>query len=467
MVTNRPASSRMLICGTALVLAFASSQAVSSGFALMEQSVSSMGTAHAGAGSNGEDASTAFFNPALMSRLDGKQISVGIHYVMPDAKFSGKASYNPNHPAFSPLGNPALNDYPITAGGDNDANAGENAFVPHFTYVQRLSDRVNVGLTVNTPFGLNTKYGSQWVGRYSAIDSKIQTVNINPMLSFRVDDHTTFGVGISAMYGSLKLTNAVDVGLNAALAEQADPCPGGWNPGTPGCDAIAKVDVNDWGYGMNFGILLEPSDSTRFGIAYRSKVDLDLDGTLSSNNPLAVPSTSSKVRATLPDSLLLSAYHDLNPQWAVMADVMWTKWSSIDSLVARLGDGTTNTIPLKWEDTTRVAIGATYRQSDSLILRGGLAYDQSPVPDAQYRPAALPDEDRTWLTLGAGFTPSKQLSFDVAYAHLFVNNAGIHSTDAYNSQVQAQTGSTQGLHALDGSYKSSIDILSAQANWKF
>lgn len=465
MATNRTASLRMLTCGIAFVLALASSQALPSGFALIEQSVSSMGTAYAGAGSNGEDASTVFFNPALMERLDGRQLSVGLHLVMPDTRFSGSAAYNPSHPAFNPPSPAAgLNGVPIQPGPDSDTNAGENAVVPHFTYVQRLSDRLNVGLTVNTPFGLKTKYGSGWIGRYSAIESEITTVNINPVLSFKVDEHTSVGIGISAMYANLKLTNAIDVGLNAALAEQPDPCPGGWNPGTSSCDAITKVDVNDWGFGMNFGVLLEPSDSTRFGIAYRSKVDLDLDGTLSSNNPLAVPSTSSKVRASLPDSILLSAYHELNPQWAVMADVMWTKWSSIDSLVARLGNGTTNTIPLKWEDSTRVALGASFKQSDSLILRGGIAYDQTPVPDAQYRPAALPDEDRKWITLGAGFKPSKQLSFDVAYAHLFVKKTSINSTDAYSSLAAPVT---EGFHRLTGSYDSSIDILSAQASWKF
>jgi long-chain fatty acid transport protein len=470
MATKRPASLRMLSCGIATVLACASAQAVASGFALMEQSVSSMGTAHAGAGSNGEDASTVFFNPALMSRLDGNQLSVGVHYVMPDAKFSGSAAYNPSHPAFNaPSPAAGLNGVPITPGADNDSNGGENGVVPHFTYVHSLNDRLKVGLTVNTPFGLNTKYGSQWVGRYSAIDSQITAVNINPVLSFKVDDHTSIGFGISAVYGSLKLTNAVDLGLNAALqsGQTQDNCQvntPNWCPGTSTYDAIVKNDVTDWAYGWNFGVLLEPSAHTRLGLAYRSGIDLQLDGNLSSNVPSAIPSTSSKVKASLPDSILLSAYHDLNSQWAVMADVMWTRWSTIDALVARLGNGTTNTIPLKWEDTTRVALGASYRQSDRLVLRGGIAYDQTPVPDAQYRPAALPDEDRKWLSLGAGYQATKQLSFDVAYAHLFVKNTSINSTDAYSSLAAPVT---EGFHRLTGSYDASVDILSAQANWKF
>ena len=40
-----------------------------------------------------------------------------------------------------------------------------------------------------------------------------------------------------------------------------------------------------------------------------------------------------KLDVALPDSLSLSAYHGINPQWAVMADITWTQWSRLNSLV--------------------------------------------------------------------------------------------------------------------------------------
>ena len=440
MATYHPVARRSCAISIAGLLSLAMTPVFSAGFALIEQSVSSMGTAYAGAGSISEDASTVFFNPASMARLEGRQLSAGLHVVIPKSDFSGSVTYNPLYP-----GVPGT---PVAPGPDNDTDGGVTGYVPHFTYVQELNDRWNFGLSVNVPFGLKTEYGSGWVGRYSAIESEITMVNLNPTLSFRVNEHASIGFGVSAMYANLILENAIDdVYLTG---------------GTATSDGIGKIDVDDWGFGFNFGVLLEPSKHTRLGLAYRSKVDVELDGDLASTS-VVQPSTSAKVDASLPNSLLLSAWHELNPQWAVMADVTWTQWSKIDALVASFGTGNTNTIPLHWEDSTRVSVGTSYKHDEKWTFRGGLAYDETPVSSPKFRPAALPDEDRLWLALGAGYKHSKQLSFDVGYAHLFIDDTDINSTDAYSSAVPF----VEGIHRVNGEYDASVDIISAQANWKF
>lgn len=462
MSSHRPVTRLTRLTGCTALLSLASSSVFASGFALIEQSVSSMGTAYAGAGSISQDASTVFFNPASMSRLEGRQLSAGLHVVVPESDFTGSAAYNPSHPVFNPPSPAAgFNGVPVQPGADNDTDGGETGYVPHFTYVQDINNQWKFGLSVNVPFGLRTEYGTGWVGRYSAIESEITSINLNPTLSFKVDERTTIGFGVSAMYASLDLKNAVDVGLNATLAGAPIP---GWIPGTSTFDAIAEIDVDDWGYGWNVGALFEPTEHTRYGLAYRSEVEVELDGDLSSTNQTAIPNTSARVDASLPDTLLLSAYHELNPQWSVMADIMWTQWSKIDALVARFGSGSTNTIPLKWDDSMRYAIGASYKHSDQWTYRTGIALDETPVPSQEFRPAALPDEDRLWLTLGAGYQYSKQLGFDFGYAHLFIDDPEINSTDAYSSQAGPFT---TGFHRLTGDYDASVDMFSAQANWKF
>ncbi|MGB5260039.1 MAG: outer membrane protein transport protein [Gammaproteobacteria bacterium] len=423
---------------------------LASGFALIEQSVSSMGTAYAGAGSIAEDASTVFFNPASMSRLEGRQLSTGLHVVIPETDFNGIATYNPLY-----LPSPPPSPLPqVSPGPDNDTDAGVTGYVPHFAYVQEFSDRINIGLTVNVPFGLSTEYGRGWVGRYSSTEAEILTVNLNPTLSYKVDDHVTLGVGVSAMYAKLIYKLAIDdVFLDNALF-------GGTLGATT--DGYGKYDVDDWGFGWNFGLLLEPTEHTRFGFAYRSNVDVKLDGDFKSSS-LAAPSNSARTDASLPNTLLLSAYHEVDPQWAVMADILWTKWSGLEALILRSGSGSTGTIPLKWEDTFRYAIGASYKHDDRWTFRGGLAFDESPVPSKDFRPAALPDEDRTWLTFGAGYKLSKKLSFDFGYAHLFIDDTDINSTDAYSS---AAAPLIEGIHRITGEYDASVDIISAQVNWK-
>jgi long-chain fatty acid transport protein len=432
---------RIQTFGIAILLTMTSGGVHAAGFALIEQSVSSMGTAYAGAGSAAEDASFIYFNPASMSRLDGTQVSGGLHVVLPETEFTGDAAYNiPPYPVGGATD-------PISAGPDTDA--GVDGYVPHFAYVRELNDRMNFGFTVNVPFGLKTEYGPGWIGRYSSIEAEILSVNLNPNISYKVDDHVTLGFGLSAMYANLIYKNAIDDEY--------------FGVGTS--DGFSETDVDDWGFGWNFGALLEPTDSTRLGFAYRSKVEIEMDGDFKSTSAFPpAASTSAGVDASLPDSILLSAYHEINPQWAVMADILWAQWSRIDSLVIQLGSGSTNTIPLKWEDTYRYAIGASYKHDNRWTFRGGLAFDETPVPSSEFRPSALPDEDRTWLNFGAGYKHSKNLSFDIGYAHLFIDDTDINSTDSYSSLSAPLV---EGLHRITGEYDASVDIISAQANWKF
>jgi len=437
MATTNPLARQLNATCVAGLLALTSNGAFAAGFALIEQSVSSMGTAYAGAGSAAEDASYIYFNPASMSLLEGTQVSGGLHVVLPETEFSGEMSYNiPPYP--DPGGVPG----PASGTGD----AGVTGAIPHFSYVRKVNDRMNFGLTINVPFGLKTEYSSGWVGRYSSTEGEIKTVNLNPALSYKVDEHVTLGFGLSVMYTNLIYQNIID---------------GGYQVGAPGAgDIPSKIDVDDWGFGWNFGALLQPTDSTRLGIAYRSNVEVELEGDI---NAAPAVTGSAKADANLPDSILLSAFHQVNPQWAVMADVMWTQWSRIDKLAFQLGNGTSSTIPLKWEDSFRYAIGASYKKDDRWTLRGGLAFDESPTPSPEFRISALPDEDRTWLTFGAGFKYSKNISFDFGYAHLFIDDTDINSTDAYSS-VSAPL--VEGLHRITGEYEASVDIISAQVNWK-
>jgi len=140
----------------------------------------------------------------------------------------------------------------------------------------------------------------------------------------------------------------------------------------------------------------------------------------------------------------------LSPNWDLLADVTWTGWSYFDDLPIK---GTVNkTTPENWEDIFRYSLGATWHMSDKLSLRGGVAYDEAPVSDINRTPR-IPDGARTWVALGGQYRLSKQGVVDFGYAHLFVNDPGLQSTD---------NGTT-----LNGEYDSQVDILSAQYTHSF
>ena len=72
----------------AMSIAGFTSQSYSSGFALIENSASGQGNAFAGAAAYAEDASTVWFNPAGMMKLDKNQILVAGHFITPRSSFT-------------------------------------------------------------------------------------------------------------------------------------------------------------------------------------------------------------------------------------------------------------------------------------------------------------------------------------------------------------------------------------------
>lgn len=388
-----------------------SGSASSAGFSLIEESASGLGNAFAGGAASAEDASTVFFNPAGMTRLSGTQLSVVMHAIKPTVRFSNAGS---------------------AGTGVNGGDAGSWALVPNFYVVTELSPTLRAGLGISSPFGLKTDYDANWIGRFQAIKSDMKTININPALAYKINDQLSVGAGLNAQYISAELTNAVRLPGNA--------------------EGFAQVKGDDWSFGYNLGVLYEVNPSTRFGLAYRSDVRHKLEGDVTFSGPFVFAQNGPiNAEITLPETVSLSAFRQINPQWAVMSDVTWTRWSRFQELrILRSTGALVSLTPENWEDTYRFAIGASYQQSDKLKLRGGVAYDQAPVTDSN-RTARIPDADRTWLSVGASYQFTATSSIDVGYAHVFVANAAINS----------------GTPALVGEYSNSVDILSAQYNHRF
>lgn len=346
-------------------------------------------------------------------------------------------------------------------GGD----AGDLALVPNFYYSRRLPNDFVFGLGVNAPFGLKTEYDADWVGRYHAIESEVKTVNINPSIAYKAAPNLSVGVGVSAQYIEATLSQAIDQNSVCVARQVAAGVPvataiAGCAPVTG--DATGTVEGDDWSFGYNFGIIYEAGTNTRVGFSYRSKIKQELEGDASFANAhpaftmlnVFVP-TSVTADVTLPESASLSLYHAINPTVALLADVSWTRWSRFDELRIEYASAQPDSVtPENWDNSMRYSLGLNYRYNSAWLLRAGIAYDEEPIPDAQHRTPRIPGNDRTWLAFGANYRYSPALSFDVGYAHLFVDDTPIDVSTA-----------TAG--ALVGEYDNSVDILSAQVNWKF
>jgi long-chain fatty acid transport protein len=461
MANDRTVSRRLSTCGIAGLLALSSSSVFASSFALIEQSVSGMGSAYAIGSAGIDDASTIFFNPATMSRLPGSNLTGGLQIVNARTEFKGSAEYNTNNAALGP-GGAGIAGFPIS--GKTKSDTDLVAAVPMGAISHQLNDRTWLGFTVNAPFGLETDYDDDWVGRYHAIKSQLLTFNFNPTAAFKIGEHATFGVGVSALYADGELTNAADVGLGAALG--GTPIPG-WIPGSSTFDSTANLTGDDWGFGYNFGFMLEPSDNTRLGLHYRSKIELTLEGDVKVSGPIANSKQDAELTITLPDNLSISGYHAFNPKWAVMADYTWTQWSRVKTLDIKLEDGSRSVANWQYDDSSRYAVGTEYTHSNKWKYRAGLALDETPVPSDSLRSPRVPDADRTWLTFGLTYSHTPNLSFDFGYAHLFVDDPKLDDVSDNNDPTLPYPAGLTGFHSASGKYDAAVDILSAQVNWRF
>lgn len=422
----------------------ATTSAHGAGFALIEQSVSGLGNGFAGGAAIAEDASTVFFNPAGMTRLGENEYLFGLHVVSPTTEFKSSGSST------------AANGAVPLRGGDG-GEAGETGVVPNFYYVRRLNEDLVFGLGVNAPFGLATDYEDGWEGRYHALKSEVMTVNINPSLAFKVNEQLSLGAGINVQYIEVpELSNALDFATICTAA--GAPCAA--TPTTT--DGKLELDGDDWSFGFNLGLLYEVDEGTRFGVAYRSRIKHELDGEARfTGTPAAFSAMGIFVNdgvtadITLPESLSVSAYHELDSRWAVMGDVTWTRWDRFDELRVEFDTNPQDDLvtPENWDNSVRYSLGLSYRYNDRWTLRTGVAYDETPIPSAELRTPRIPGNDRRWLAFGASYRHSDNLQFDVGYAHLFVDDTPINHTSA---------GAT-----LVGEYESSVDILSAQLRWQF
>jgi len=474
---------RHLLQKTALAAAIAgiSAPASASFFAIAEQSASGLGTAFAGGAAITEDASTVWYNPAGMTRLDRPQLILGGSYLDINIKTNSVSASTVN------LG--AIPSLPISGGAGQ--NPGESAFVPNLYYVHPLSKDFSVGAGINAPFGLVTEYDSSWAGRYHAVKSDIKTINYNLGAGYRFDDVWSGGAGVSYQHLKAELTQAIDFATLCNLAvgggvAAAANCafPNFSQPNNPN-DGFAKVtaDSNAWGY--NLGLLAQLPNDFRVGVAYRSKITHHLKGDFDATVPtpaapagaagataaaaatFGIADTGAKSDVVLPATLSISAVQQIG-QWALMADVSQTYWSQLKELRIRFDPvqpvaQADSVVTLNLKNTMRVSVGATYKLNDAWTLRGGFAWDQTPVTSAENTTPRLPDADRTWYAIGAGWQLSRSWAFDFGYVMIKADDAHVRKTA---SAAPPNENVSRGNLSADYS-GSSIQVFSAQARWTF
>jgi long-chain fatty acid transport protein len=325
------------------------------GLLLYEFGTAEPGFAASGYAARAQDASTAFTNPAGMTRLDGTQVLAGGQLMWLNTQFSVDSDTSPG------LGS-----------GDGGRAFGSNGYVPGGSafLTHRVSPDLALGLSVAGNFGSMLDYDDDWVGRYRVQDADLLGVSVVPSIAYKVNDRLSLGAGINAMYGIFDQ----QVAVNNALPSLGD--------------GRLEIDDNTWGWGGNVGVLYEPTPGTRLGLTYTSQIDLDFSGRakFSGLGPILTALLQSRglldanldLGVKVPQQVMGSLYTEVSERWALTGNVGWQDWSEFGEVeigIANTQDPTSLTNPLSFDDTWHVAAGAQYRLNDRWKANFGLAYD--------------------------------------------------------------------------------------------
>ncbi len=137
----------------------------SGGIGLYEIGAPDTGTAAAGRAAHAQDASTAFGNPAGMTKLERSQILIGIQEIILTSQFDiGEDTDN------------SLFGANAATGGDG-GNIGGITPAGGFFYVQNILPELRAGLSLNSYAGLGIDYDDNWVGRYYVQEAELLSLN--------------------------------------------------------------------------------------------------------------------------------------------------------------------------------------------------------------------------------------------------------------------------------------------------
>ncbi|MDR3476411.1 MAG: OmpP1/FadL family transporter [Gammaproteobacteria bacterium] len=431
------------------------------GFQLNEISPSLQGAATAGAAVAENDVSSMFSNPATLSSLIENQAYLGGSEIMPHIKV-----YNAS--AIHTVNVPGAPDSSITApvqGSSYQNSISPSAFAPNAYLSWRFNQKLVAGLGIVAPFGLTTGYNSNSVLRFAADESSVRTININPAISYEVNDKFSVGVGLQAQYIKASFSNYngpyTGTGLDTFFASNLP----------------TRLNGSSWGFGYTIGAVYKPNEYTHFGLGFRSQVSEALDGSgrqYTSPGPVVpAPSqdflfnaqTSIDASIKTPAVLTLSAARDIG-KLTLKASAQVNFWYTFNQLSIYMPQGfaTNSTLQTDWKNSWLGALGADYRVTPAWTVRGGVAYDQTPTRDT-YRDPRIPDTDRVWLALGTSYKATKHLSFDGAYTHLFMSNQTVNVTQSTGTNAVSTL--PLEVNQVHANYKGSADIVALAVRYSY
>lgn len=394
--------------------------ALGSGYGVFTQGATALGQGNA-VTAHTDGPYSIFYNPALITKLEGTQVEIGTTAVLAWHEFDSE-------------------QFP----GQSSTN--HETFLPSTFYVtHKFNDSFSAGFGVFNPFGLGTDWNNNWEGRALATKSELTTYNFNPVLAYRV-------------LPSLSLAAGVDVLLLDANLERRLPA-GTLGGGLPATETGVKFKGDGTGVGYNLAMAWDVTDKVTLGASYRSEIDVDIDGKASTSPTFttAIPGVGTvapldsygKTSVRLPKQITAAVAWQVTDPLVVEAGMRWEGWSSFRELKIALDNGNTVTTERHWHDTWGMNVGGKLRITKTVAVMGGYIFGANAVPDSTFDPS-IPDANTHIFCAGTDLT-FNQMRLALSYA--------------YQLYVDRTKNTIDGI--ANGEYKSDAHLLAVSLGYKF
>ncbi|EGQ8356541.1 aromatic hydrocarbon degradation protein [Vibrio cholerae] len=432
MKTNKT----LLSCAVAFGLASVSTFTQAAGFQLAEYSATGLGRAYAGEAAMADNASAQWRNPAMLTYLEGTQVSAGAIYVNPNVDVEGTVIHQQ-------LGK--------THASSNDF--AHDAVIPNFYLSHQLNEQMALGFALGTNYGMETDLGTEFAASHFGNQASVISKEANLNIAYQILPQLSIGGGVRYVMGEghFGATTPAKNLIRHPVTNNVMTLPKG--------TTLKYMEGEDNSWGWQVGSAWQINQDHRVGFAYKSEVVMDFEG-----HAEGVSYGSYKpgmMSVTLPATAELASFHQLNDQWAIHASINWTDWSSFKELTAVFPAKSDLIKSENWEDNYRFALGTTYQYDAKLALRAGVAYDTSAVDDKN-RTATIPETDRTWVSVGGSYVATPQLTLDAGFTYIFAKDATINEPRDASDQTAAAIGG-----AFTGNVSGNVWLIGVQANYRF
>ena len=377
---------KRIVQGLALS-AIASSVVMAGGYKIPEQSLNSMalGAAYV-AHTDGADAN--YFNPANMSFMaDEKQYLEGgltLAYLPP-------------------------NDYTLMAPYSGQSES-ESIPIPFLHYVSKAYGDYRWGVSLTAPGGLTKRWNTPAQKAY-AEEFTLKIVELSPSLSYRVNDQFSVAGGLRLVY-SEGIVRSNGAEMSAIIGE-------------PRANVARDMEGDTIEFGYNLAMTYKPTSDINLALTYRSKVDLDEEGTATlSAGGMELYHGEASVSVPLPAALNIAASKTWNNTFTLEFNYERTFWSAYETLDFEYGGANIGPltpvfdtpIPKDWEDTNTFRIGATIAMENGITTMMGFALDETPAIMKTIG-FELPDSDAKIFSMGFRYQQTENLSWGMAFLY--------------------------------------------------